>query len=388
MAPSFSLLAILSLLGAGQAVLLAAALWRAGRGATTAANRLLAALVLTVAVFIVGAVVRTTNYVFVYPHLSRLHDPFPFLAGPLLYLYLRALFGPGPALRRRDLWHFAPFALCAAYLAPYFFQGAPRKLELLTAEFYQEGMGLWYYVRSALVLAHFLVYLTLTVRLFLRRPRGAGEGGPAFAQARFLLASCLVLCAAALLRFAFDQTAGSNLLVPLGVSMMVYGLGYMRLVQTAPAGGAKEAGAAASFPPPAVPKYGRSTLTPERAERHLRRLLHVMETEKPYTDGELSLQKLSERLAIPPQHLSQTINERLRQSFSDFVNAYRVEEVKRRLQDPARGHYSILAIAEEVGFNSKSAFNAVFKKHAGMTPSEFRKATADADGHGNGHGRH
>jgi AraC-like DNA-binding protein len=100
-----------------------------------------------------------------------------------------------------------------------------------------------------------------------------------------------------------------------------------------------------------------------------------METEKPYTDGDLTLQKLARKLLISPHHLSQTLNERLRQNFFDFVNSYRIEEAKRRLVDPAKKHYSILGIAEEVGFNSKSAFNVAFKKHANMTPSEFRKVS-------------
>ena len=99
-----------------------------------------------------------------------------------------------------------------------------------------------------------------------------------------------------------------------------------------------------------------------------------MESERPYTDGDLNLQKLAERLSIPAQHLSQTVNGRLNQSFSDFVNSYRVEEAKRRLADPSATHYYLLAIAEEVGFNSKSSFNTAFKKQTGMTPSEFRNS--------------
>src|SRR3712207_3470842 len=133
---------------------------------------------------------------------------------------------------------------------------------------------------------------------------------------------------------------------------------------------------APSSAPPAA-KYERSTLTPERAERYLKRLVELMESERPYVDGDLSLQKLAGRLSIPAQHLSQTLNGRLNRSFTDFVNAYRVEDAKRRLKDPSLKHYSVLAIAEEVGFNSKSSFNAVFKKHTGMTPSEFRNSAAN-----------
>lgn len=81
-----------------------------------------------------------------------------------------------------------------------------------------------------------------------------------------------------------------------------------------------------------------------------------------------------EFLHFIPFVLSQIINERLKQNFVDFINTYRVEEAKRKLLAPHKSHYSVLAIAEEAGFNSKSSFNSVFKKHARMTPSEFRKA--------------
>jgi len=93
-----------------------------------------------------------------------------------------------------------------------------------------------------------------------------------------------------------------------------------------------------------------------------------------------SNQKLAKTLAVSPHHLSQTINEQLNQNFIDFINAYRIEEAKRLLTDLAKKHYSILAVSEEVGFNSKSAFNTAFKRHASMTPSEFRKVIGN-----NGH---
>ena len=127
-------------------------------------------------------------------------------------------------------------------------------------------------------------------------------------------------------------------------------------------------------------KYEKSTLTGERAERYLNKLLQCMKEKKPFTDGHLSLQKLAGDLSIPPHHLSQIINERLGQTFSDFINSYRVEEAKRRLLDPAFKHLSLLGIAVDVGFNSKSSFNSVFKKHTSMTPSEFRNGLNGSNG--------
>lgn len=395
MEASLSLLAVLNLLGSAQALLLALALLGMRRD-DGVANRLLAALVVTMAVVIFGAVMRTTHYEFVFPHLSRIHDPFVFLASPLLFLYLRALVRRERALARKDYLHFLPFAACVAYLLPYYLRGAQYKLDYMLAEYYAPSLGYWYYVRSALLLVQGAIYLTLVAVLLVRYSRALKAKGEALTaheravlfQVRFMLGGFLVLFVGGLLRYTLDQTARTNLLVPLGASALIYALGYLGLRRPEVLTGVKEtshaeaasataqargANADANGDPPAK-KYEKSTLTPERAERYLKRLLSHMETEKPYVDGELTLPKLAERLSIPPQHLSQTINERLRQNFFDFVNTYRVEEAKRRLLDPAKQHYSVLAIAEEVGFNSKSAFNAVFKKHVQMTPSEFRKA--------------
>ena len=72
--------------------------------------------------------------------------------------------------------------------------------------------------------------------------------------------------------------------------------------------------------------------------------------------------------------LSQIINERLNKNFFELVNAHRIKEAKKRLLDPDAEPLTILAIAFEVGFNSKSAFNAAFKKYTRMTPTQFREA--------------
>ena len=68
--------------------------------------------------------------------------------------------------------------------------------------------------------------------------------------------------------------------------------------------------------------------------------------------------------------LSRVINSGFGQNFNDYVNEYRVREAERRLRDPRFRHYTLLAVALESGFNSKSTFNRVFKKLRGATPSE------------------
>jgi AraC-like DNA-binding protein len=101
-----------------------------------------------------------------------------------------------------------------------------------------------------------------------------------------------------------------------------------------------------------------------------------METMKPFLEPELTIYKLAEELKVPRHHLSQVINEKAQKSFFDFINSYRIEEVKKLLADPKMANRNILGIALDCGFNSKATFNAAFKKFTGMTPSAYQKAQA------------
>jgi AraC-like DNA-binding protein len=374
MKPSLDLLLIVNFLGAAQALLLAFALLNIKRG-NRIANRLLAAFAMTIAVCIGSIALSKTSYIELLPRLEKIHQPFTFLGAPLLFLYVRALLSTRPALGRKALLHFIPSVLCALYLIPYYLRSGADEGSISIAYY---GVR-WFTVRSALLIVQFLVYLILIAFMLVRRSRAAKERGPSerimLFQIRFLLTTFLILWSvgvvhymASLLVPAYYKTPETDLIIPLGLTALVYALAYL---------GFRKPEALTGVAEPTVKKYVQSNLTPERSDRYAEKLLRFMETEKPYTQSDLTLQQLAERLAIPTRHLSRVINERLNQNFADFVNSYRVEEAKRRLIDPAKKHYSILAVAEEVGFNSKSSFNSVFKKHANMTPSEFRKAAGE-----------
>jgi AraC-like DNA-binding protein len=120
-------------------------------------------------------------------------------------------------------------------------------------------------------------------------------------------------------------------------------------------------------------KYERSGLKEADAEKYLTRLLRCMETKKPYLNVDLTIQDVAESLNISRHYLTQVINERLNRNFYQFINEYRVEEVKRLLEDENYKKYTLTAIAFEAGFNSKSSFNSAFKEIVGMTPSEYRE---------------
>lgn len=119
--------------------------------------------------------------------------------------------------------------------------------------------------------------------------------------------------------------------------------------------------------------YTKSGLTEEKIKSLANRLTQHMENEKPFLDENLNLSLLSEQSEISQPHLSQIINQHFKMNFYDFVNRYRVEEAKQKLSSSDFDHLSVLGIAFECGFKSKSSFNRYFKKYTGSAPSEFKK---------------
>lgn len=102
-------------------------------------------------------------------------------------------------------------------------------------------------------------------------------------------------------------------------------------------------------------------------------LKDFMLTEKPYLNPSLTIRNLADELKMNSRELSVLINQHLNQHFFDFVNEYRIEEAKEILKNPDKKEFTILEILYEVGFNSKSSFNTAFKKHTGLTPTQYRK---------------
>ena len=100
----------------------------------------------------------------------------------------------------------------------------------------------------------------------------------------------------------------------------------------------------------------------------------LMEEKKIYRDSLISLARIAKQTGEPAYIVSQVINERMGASFFEWVAKYRVEEAKKLLTDPSRKILTIEQVAEGVGYNSKSAFNKVFKKITGKTPSEYKNS--------------
>ena len=120
-------------------------------------------------------------------------------------------------------------------------------------------------------------------------------------------------------------------------------------------------------------KYASVLLNEADAAHYVSKIKHLMKTDKTYMDADLTLPELATKLQIPSHQLSRVINENFGLNFFDFINQYRVEEVKAKMAMPEFNNLSLLGIAFESGFNTKSAFNRVFKKMTGLTPSEYKK---------------
>lgn len=120
-------------------------------------------------------------------------------------------------------------------------------------------------------------------------------------------------------------------------------------------------------------KYKTSALQPETVDAVLPELTRLMEEDRVFLDPELSLKHLAQRLNVHYNYLSRIINQQLGQSFNDYINSFRIEEARKRLCDPAHSAKTVLEIAYDTGFYSKSVFNTAFKKFTGLTPSQYKK---------------
>jgi AraC-like DNA-binding protein len=105
-----------------------------------------------------------------------------------------------------------------------------------------------------------------------------------------------------------------------------------------------------------------------------KKLETLIQKEKPYLEPELTLPDIANKLRISTHILSKVINEMYQKNFHDFINSYRIEEFKQLVKQPKFRGYTIVSVAMEAGFNSKSSFNRAFKKLVGITPSEYLKS--------------
>ncbi|WP_217447670.1 helix-turn-helix domain-containing protein [Maribellus comscasis] len=122
-----------------------------------------------------------------------------------------------------------------------------------------------------------------------------------------------------------------------------------------------------------VKKSAETKTSSAELESRMKMVLNFMETEKPYLDAQLSLGSMAENLQLHPNKLSYLINEKTGMNFNEFVNQFRLSHFKQIAVDKKNSHLTILGMAYESGFNSKTVFNVYFKKVEGITPGGWLK---------------
>jgi AraC-like DNA-binding protein len=118
-------------------------------------------------------------------------------------------------------------------------------------------------------------------------------------------------------------------------------------------------------------KYQKNPLQTEKAEQIASNLIKIMEEEKLYLINGIKLDVIAQHLSTSTNNVSQILNQNLKVNFYDFINHYRVDEAKRLMHDPVQRKLTLLAIAMNAGFSSKSTFNKVFKEYTNTTPSQY-----------------
>lgn len=131
---------------------------------------------------------------------------------------------------------------------------------------------------------------------------------------------------------------------------------------------------------PEISKFSRekspgSVLTEDELEYYLKKLMAYIKKHRPFLNPNLTVRDLSSELSIPYWHISEVIHRKYGQNFQKFINTFRIDEARRLMEESGKKR-SLLNIAYQSGFNTKSTFNGAFKTIMNQTPSQYRKTLA------------
>lgn len=303
----------------------------------------------------------------------------PLLQGPFLYVYAQSLTSGRRRLGAAELWHLVPFGLFAAYV-----------LSGLAAAGHAGGQVSIFRVSDLLTLAMLAsvpAYAVAAWRLLRRHrvqtlERHSEPHGRDLTWLRWIVLALLavwgvVIVTAVVDRFApHTEAGGLRHTMMAGVTLFIYVIGYFGVRQMAVAEPEEPPRPAAPGPPSTKPdppstKYERSGLGRDEIDALAARLIRFVDEQKPHLEEGVTLRQVASRLGTSPNHLSQAINQGLGKNFYELINERRVDEFKRRVRDPRNRAFTLLGIAMDSGFSSKSSFNRVFKQFTGLSPQQY-----------------
>jgi len=391
------------LLGGVQGLFLASLLLALRRN-NFVANRYLATILVALGLTLLHQFLVDTGYILRVPVLLGSTMPLDLLYPPTLYLYVRTMTQSNAAGQRTAL-HYLPASIGIWLLMPFFALDFDTKPAIVYSNYmvseWPGVMKITYPIAMGLGGLQFTVYLALSFKLLFAHTRNISHffsyrENITLSWLRNLLLLMVVfwLFMASFYYIYYaempepEKQAAQLFTWVFGFSVMaVFYMGTKSLLQRRiyhpnaftseikPLANTDERKIApGTVAKPKTNKYKHSALTSEMSARILRRLTETMEQEKAYLSNNLTLPDLAEKISTSPNYLSQVINEQLQMNFFDYVNSYRVETAKQLLIKPLPHTHTILDIAMESAFNSKSAFYNAFKKQMGITPAEFKKS--------------
>ena len=385
---TFNLLSMIFIFGALQGFFLSILLFVKYRNLK--ANRILVWLILLYSLFIVqNYLFSQQNLSLKYPYILMLLDGFPLLFGPLHLMYVGLLTDTRMSFAKIRWFHFLPFILFRLYYLQVFFIPKEELLNIF-AQIDAGNIPFHILLSGTITAVQGLVYMTAA--LFVLREYAekikltfSSLDKINLSYLRFFTFLALFVWLIVLLDNIFIVTGKdaqwSSASIPFLTSVYVYAIGYIGMfkseiftqssiienIHDAQSLSRKETSSSLDNQ-----KYRKSGLTPEKANGYLKTIQRAMVDDKMFTDPEITLSDFSRSVGISSYYISEIINTRLNQNFFDFVNHYRINKVKEDLLDESKSYLTILGIAMDAGFSSKSGFNAIFKRMTGKTPSEYR----------------
>ncbi|MCK4881185.1 MAG: helix-turn-helix transcriptional regulator [Bacteroidales bacterium] len=305
----------------------------------------------------------------------------PYLYGPLLLLYAKWMTTEKPQFDPRYLWHFSPFVIfliaSLVFIDERVMHGTDGFLVIDRFVSFRIVYAFTFFISiTAYSIATFVVIHQHQKRLKELVSYSSGK-----ITLQWLLALSITFYAGYIIMFIFggiDILVGFMPFDPYEISFIsltlltflfgVFGFHQPSIFEEVVR---YESHDDSQEMEPNTKKYQRSGLRQEDVADFVNKIRKYMVIEKPYLERELTIYDLSDQLKIPRHILSEVINEHMGKNFYNLVNEYRLNEVKERMKSDDMKHLTILAIAYDSGFNSKSSFNTIFKEKTGQTPSEY-----------------
>lgn len=313
-----------------------------------------------------------------FPYLLGLDIPLPLLHGPFLFLYTSALTDE-KRIRKQSLLHFLPFAIGVVSIIPFLILSPNEKIGVYLKE--GKGYTLLTSFFFAGIIVSGIVYIALTLRQVLQHRKRIKENFSYTEKVnlKWLLNLTIGLsCIWVIVFFAEDKFIFS------AVVIYVLFIGYYGIKQVGIFTNQRPiANAIDSALPDNIgtikdstgnPKYLNSSLSDDQIMTIHGDLGELMGARKMFLKPELTLAMVAQELDVHPNSLSQVINMKEEKNFFDYINSLRVAEFKARAVKPENHKYTLLALAFECGFNSKTSFNRNFKNATGESPSMFLKS--------------